>query len=271
MADLVAAGTCARGIVLLGDPQQLPQVLQAQHPGDAGNSALGHLLDGRDTIPSGRGVLLTESWRMHPDVCTFVSERSYGGRLHSHPPCTTRQVSISAGVLRGAGLRTLEVHHTGCSQSSDEEAHTIAAACADLLDGSSVTDERGVIKPLKAQDIMVVAPYNLAVRCIRERVPDGVRVGTVDRFQGQEAAVVFFAMTCSSGEDVPRGLGFLFDRNRLNVAISRAQCLAVLVHSPRLLDADCRSLEHMHLVDGACRLVELATAVAATTGTALAA
>jgi uncharacterized protein len=108
-------------------------------------------------------------------------------------------------------------------------------------------------------DIMVVAPYNLAVTCIRARVPPGVEVGTVDRFQGREAAVVFFAMTCSSGDDVPRGLEFLFSRNRLNVAVSRAQCLAVLVASPRLLHADCRTLEAMQLVDGACRFAELAT------------
>src|SRR4051794_40909668 len=105
---------------------------------------------------------------------------------------------------------------------------------------------------------MVVAPYNLAVHTIRGRVPDGVRVGTVDGFQGQEAPVVFYALTCSTGDDVPRGLDFLFSATRLNVAVSRAQCLAILVHSPRLLDADCPTIEHMVLVDGACRFAELA-------------
>src|SRR5690606_16840855 len=114
---------------------------------------------------------------------------------------------------------------------------------------------------LTPDDILVVAPYNLARRCIERRVPAGVRVGTVDKFQGQEAPIVFFAMTCSSGEDVPRGLDFLFDRNRFNVAISRAQCMAVLVHAPRLLDADCRSLDQMRLLDGVCRFVELAEPV----------
>jgi uncharacterized protein len=105
---------------------------------------------------------------------------------------------------------------------------------------------------------MVVAPYNLAVRSIADAVPAGVRVGTVDRFQGQQAAVVFYALTCSSGDDVPRGLDFLFNKNRLNVAVSRAECLAVLVHSPQLLDADCRTLEAMELVDGVCRFLEMA-------------
>jgi superfamily I DNA and/or RNA helicase len=121
-----------------------------------------------------------------------------------------------------------------------------------------VTDENGTTRRLEAPDIMVVAPYNLAVACIRAQVPDGVEVGTVDRFQGREAPVVFYAMTCSSGEDVPRGLDFLFTRNRMNVAISRAQCLAVMVVSERLLDADCRTLEAMELVDGACRFAEMA-------------
>jgi uncharacterized protein len=158
-------------------------------------------------------------------------------------------------------LRSLAVEHEGRSQASPEEAAVIAAACRDLLSGSTVTDDAGATYPLVADDIMVVAPYNLAVHCIRDHVPPGVRVGTVDRFQGQQAPVVFFAMTCSAGEDVPRGIDFLFDAHRLNVAISRAQCLAVLVHSNRLLDADCTSLEAMALVDGACRFLELATPV----------
>lgn len=265
LADTVAAGACARAVVLLGDPQQLPQVTQAEHPGGAGRSALEHLLDGADTIPLGQGVLLTESWRMHPDVCRFVSERSYEGRLRSRADCARRRVD-ARGALSGAGLRLLPVEHVGCSQASVEEAEAIAAACNDLLDGGRVVDDKGESRALEPRDIMVVAPYNLAVRCITEHVPDGVRVGTVDRFQGQEAPVVFFAMTCSTGHDVPRGLDFLFSRNRLNVAISRAQCLAVLVHNPALLDANCPTLAAMELVDGACRFGEMAAEVAAAVG-----
>ncbi|MDQ3485033.1 MAG: Upf1 family helicase, partial [Actinomycetota bacterium] len=163
--------------------------------------------------------------------------------------------------INTAGLRILEVEHEGRSQSSPEEARAIADACVALLDRGRVTDDSGDTKDLQPKDIMVVAPYNLAVRRIDDEVPAGVRVGTVDRFQGQQAAVVFYAMTCSSGEDVPRGIDFLFDANRLNVAVSRAECLAVLVHSPALLDADCRTLEAMALVDGVCRFVEMAEAV----------
>ena len=286
LADLVAAGTCARSLVLLGDPQQLPQVTQARHPGDAGRSALEHLLAGADTIAPDRGVLLTESWRMHPAICRFVSERSYQGRLRARDACAQRRIDAPSGArLSGAGLRVLEVPHDGCSQQSEAEAEAIAAACRELLDGGAAvvapapaadgaqrrpgsvgdaTADPGrrrpatAVRPLTPADILVVAPYNLAVRCIAERVPAGVQVGTVDRFQGREAPIVFFAMTCSTGHDVPRGLDFLFSRNRLNVAISRAQCLAVLVLSPALLDADCRTLEAMALVDGVCRFVELA-------------
>jgi uncharacterized protein len=257
LADAVAVATAADSLVLLGDPQQLPQVTQAAHPGGSGASVLEHLLAGEATIPPERGVLLNETWRMHPDVCAFVSERSYDGRLHSRIACALRRVD-AAGALTGAGLRTLTVVHEGRSQASPEEALAIAEACHVLLAGGTVTDEAGETRALQPADIMVVAPYNLAVKAIRDRVPPGVRVGTVDRFQGQEAPVVFYAMTCSTGADVPRGLDFLFSANRLNVAVSRAQCLAVLVHNPRLLDADCPTIEQMTLVDGACRFVELA-------------
>jgi len=261
LANAVAAGTVARGIVLLGDPQQLPQVNQASHPDGAGASVLGHLLGGADVVPPDRGVFLDVTWRMHPDVCRFPSERSYDGRLRSAPQCARRRIEAS-GALRGAGLRVVAVEHEGCSQQSVPEAEAIATLCRELLDGSAtVTDEEGETAALMPHDILVVAPYNLARRCIERLVPAGVRVGTVDKFQGQEAPIVFFAMTCSSGEDVPRGLDFLFDRNRFNVAISRAQCMAVLVHAPRLLDADCRSLDQMRLLDGVCRFVELAEPV----------
>jgi predicted RecB family nuclease len=260
LASAIAVAPCAQSVVLLGDPQQLPHVNQAFHVDGAGASVLEHLLDGHDVVQPGRGVLLVETWRMHPDVCAFVSERSYGGKLRSREACSLRGID-APGPITGVGLRSLAVEHAARSQDSPEEAAAIAAACRTLLAGGRLTDENGVSRPLEPDDLMVVAPYNLAVARIRQAVPAGVRVGTVDMFQGQEAPVLFFAMTCSSGGDIPRGLDFLFSRNRLNVAISRAQCLAVLVHAPRLLDADCNTLEQMALVDGACRFAELATRV----------
>jgi superfamily I DNA and/or RNA helicase len=232
LANAAAPALAAENIVLLGDPQQLPQVTQASHPANAGASVLEHLLDGASTIPPGRGVLLTESWRMHPDVCAFVSERSYDCKLRSREAFARRRIHARVGAIRGAGLRSLTVAHEGRSQASPEEAAVIAAACQALLADSTVTDDEDMTRALTPADILVVAPYNLAVSMIGAHVPEGVRVGTVDRFQGQEAPVVFYAMTCSSGDDVPRGIDFLFNQNRLNVAISRAQCIAMLVHSP---------------------------------------
>jgi superfamily I DNA and/or RNA helicase len=247
-------------MVLLGDPQQLPQVTQGTHPEGSDASVLGHMLGDAITVPEGRGVLLDVTWRLHPDVCAFVSEHSYEGRLQSQAGCALRRV-VADGRLSGSGLRAVFVEHAGCSQASVEEADAIADACRILLVGGRVFDEEGVGRDLEPEDILVVAPYNLARRCISDRVPEGVRVGTVDKFQGQEAPVVFFAMTCSSGEDVPRGLDFLFDRNRFNVAVSRAQCLAVVVMNEDLLDADARSLDTMHDIDGVCRFLEMAKPV----------
>lgn len=261
LADACAVGTSADSMVFLGDPQQLPQVNQVAHPAGAGASVLEHVLNGASTMPPDRGVLLTESWRMHPEVCAFVSARSYDRRLYSRDACALRRIDAAAGELAGAGLRRVGVVHEGRSQASPEEARAIGAACRDLMAGATYTDENGDVHALTPDDILVVAPYNMAVRCIREHVPDGVRVGTVDKFQGQEAPIVFYAMTSSSGEDVPRGINFLFDQHRLNVAISRAQCLAVLVCSPRLLDANASTLASMQRVDGVCRLYEVARAV----------
>ena len=260
LAAAAAAGRCATSIVMLGDPQQLPQVNQATHPDGSGASVLGHLLQNDAVIAGDRGVLLDTSWRMHPEVCSFISRLSYDDALTPHPDCARQHIACS-GRLNGAGLRVVEVAHDGRSQDAPEEAQAIADLCRELLQDGRVTGRAGTTRPLTRSDILIVAPYNLAVSRLQAHVPDGVRVGTVDRFQGQEAPVVFFALTCSSDEDVPRGLDFLFDRNRLNVAISRAQCLAVLVHSPTLLDASCTTLEQMQLADALCGLVEAAALV----------
>ncbi|MEA2367338.1 MAG: hypothetical protein QOH38_56, partial [Thermoleophilaceae bacterium] len=251
LADALAMATCARNLVLLGDPQQLAQVSQGTHPAGAGASALEHVLAGDDTIPPERGLFLGFTWRMHPDVARFVSEMSYQGRLHSAPDCARQ------GTAFGTGIRFIPVEHSGNRQSSREEADAIAREI-ERMTGGDYTDMNGRTRPLRHGDFMVVAPYNAQVRCLRAALPASVPVGTVDKFQGQEAAVVFFSMATSSGDDVPRNLEFLFSRNRLNVAISRARCLAVLVASPRLLEIRCRTVEQMRLVSALCRLVELA-------------
>ena len=256
LADAVATSPCARNLVLLGDPQQLPHVTQGIHPGGVGVSVLEHLLGEAVTVPPDRGLFLERTWRMHPDVCGFISELAYEGRLRAAEVCAVQRID-SAG-LAGTGLRYLPVEHTGNAQQSPEEAALIATEVRKLLASGSFVDCAGVRRTLTPEDILVVAPYNMQVRCLLSVLPDGVEAGTVDKFQGREAPVVFFSMATSSGEEIPRGLDFLFSRNRLNVAISRARALAVLVCSPRLLETRCRTVEQMRLVNGWCRFVELA-------------
>jgi uncharacterized protein len=257
LADALAMGTAARSVILLGDPLQLAQVSQGVHPGDTGASVLEHLLADDATVPPDRGIFLEHTRRMHPDVCRFVSEVIYDERLLPLPGLERQNVE---GV--GAGIRHLPVEHAVNSQSAPEEADAIANEIERLV-GRTYTAADGRTRELSHADVMVVAPYNAQVRCLRGRLPEAVRVGTVDKFQGQQAPVVFYSTASSSGDQIPRGLEFLFSRNRLNVAISRAQCLAYLVGSPRLLDVRCRSVEQMQLVNALCRLVEVADEQAA--------
>jgi len=254
LADALAMATCARNLVLLGDPQQLAQVSQGTHPEGAAASALEHVLAGGDTIPPERGLFLDLTRRMHPDVCGFISEVVYAGRLTSIAECAGQ--SIESGGLTGTGLRYLAVEHEANSRSSPEEVDVIVEAIREMLEGGRFTDRENVTRRLELKDILVVTPYNAQVRCLKEKLSDGARVGTVDKFQGQEAPVVLFSMATSSGDDLPRNLEFLFSRNRLNVAVSRAQSLAALVASPKLLEIRCRSVEQMRMVNALCRFVQ---------------
>jgi superfamily I DNA and/or RNA helicase len=256
LADALAVGTAAHNLVLLGDPLQLAQVSHGVHPGDAGASVLEHLLGDEATIPPDRGLFLDRTRRMHPDVCGFISDVVYAGRLNSIEDCARQSVETSG--LTGTGLRYLPVEHEGNSRSSPEEAEAIGQAIANMLVSGRSTDQDRATRQLELKDILVVTPYNAQVKCLQERLPDGARIGTVDKFQGQEAPVVFFSMATSSGAEIPRNVEFLFSRNRLNVAISRAQCLAVLVASPELLHIRCRNVDQLRMVNALCRLVEMA-------------
>jgi superfamily I DNA and/or RNA helicase len=215
-------------------------------------SVLEHLLGEDETVPPDRGIFLEETWRLRPEVNAYVSEAFYEGRLEPAP------VTSERSIADGNGVRFLPVQHAGHSQSAPEEAAAVRAEIERLV-GTPYADG-GVERPLRHEDFIVVAPYNMHVRCLREALPEAVRVGTVDKFQGQEATVSFFAMASSSGDQVPRGLEFLFSRNRLNVAVSRARCLAYVVASPRLLETDCKTVEQMKLLNALCRFVELSDA-----------
>ena len=254
LADAMAAATSATNVVLLGDPQQLPQVAQASHPANSGASVLEHVLDGDATIGSDRGVFLGETRRMHPDICTFISDNFYDGRLHSHPGCAVQATD------HGTGLRWIRSVHNDRSTESPEEAAIVVDTITDLL-GSNWTDVEGVQQPLDVSDFIVVAPYNDQVNLIDRHLAAsdhtrGVRVGTVDKFQGQEAPVVLFSMATSDAALAPRTTDFLFSRNRLNVALSRARCLAYLICSDDLLASRARTVENMKRISTLCAFVE---------------
>jgi predicted RecB family nuclease len=258
LADALCASRAAHNLILLGDPLQLPQVAQAAHPRNSGRSVLEHIVGDEPTLPDDRGVFLTTTWRMHPDVCDFISDLIYDGRLTNHP--NTARQSTSAGT----GLRWIRAEHEGNTTSSTEEADLIAEHLQRLL-GTDWIDFDGNTTALGPTDFMVVAPYNDQVRAIKERLIQDeqtatVPVGTVDKFQGKEAAVVFFSMTTSNGEDVVRGMDFLFSRNRLNVAVSRARCVAYLVCTEQLLNTRARSVTDMRLLATLNAFVEYAEA-----------
>lgn len=265
LANAVAASSSAHSLVLLGDPQQLTQPTQAAHPHGAGVSTLEHLLDGHDTIPAGCGIFLDTTWRMHPEITAFVSGAFYDDRLGSAAGRDRQQVTLpaaptgSATSLSGSGLRFIGVDHDGDASSSAAEATVVAAVIGDLL-GGSWTDAQGLEHPMAPEDILVVAPYNAQVAVLRNAAPDRVRVGTVDRFQGQEAPVVIYSMASSAADLAPRGVHFLYDLHRLNVAISRARALAIVVASPRLLDAEVHTPEELRAVNALCLYAEIAAA-----------
>ena len=262
LATALAAAPAAGSLVLLGDPQQLDQPLRASHPPGAERSALGHLLVERPTLPPEEGLFLERTWRLHPDLCAFTSEAFYAGQLLPQPGLE-RQDLAGTPPADGTGVRWLPVDHTGNTTDAAEEVVAVVDLVRSVVDGDSRwTDERGDVHALGLDRILVVAPYNDQVELLAQRLATagfpGTRVGTVDKFQGQEAVLAIYSMASSSAEDAPRGMEFLFSRNRLNVATSRARCLAVIVASPALIRTRCHTPRQMQLANALCRFVERA-------------
>jgi uncharacterized protein len=265
LADVLAVSAGAGSLVLLGDPQQLEQPQQASHPPGTQASALEHLLGGAQTIPADRGLFLHQTRRLHPQICKFTAEAFYEDRLTSAPGLENQAVLAPRGspaaALGEAGLVYVPVEHEGNQARAWEEVEAIVALVAELARGDAVwRDSQRNETPLERADVMVVAPYNAQVTALAEALP-GVRVGTVDKFQGQQAPVVIVSLTTSSPEDAPRGMEFLYSANRLNVATSRARALCILVGSPRLFEPDCRTPRQMRLANAFCRYRELARTV----------
>jgi len=259
LANALAVAPAAKNLVLLGDPLQLAQVSQGVHPAGLGRSVLDYLLGDHATVPPEQGIFLDTSYRMHPDICSFISAHVYAGRLRAAPE-TAGSLLESAG-LRGAGLRYRPVAHSENARESIEEAECILTEIRRLRKGRVRVGD-GKARPVTDADILVVTPYNaqrlLLEGMLAEAEFPGVRVGTVDKFQGQEAPIVFYTMATSSLEEAPRGIDFLFEKNRFNVAISRAQCMSVLVANPHLLDIRCTTVEQMAMLNLLCRYVESA-------------
>jgi predicted RecB family nuclease len=262
LANAIAVAPAGRSLVLLGDPQQLEQPLQGSHPPGAERSALGHVLGGAAVIPDEVGLFLADTWRLHPDVCAFTSEVFYESRL-TWEPSLARQALIGVAPATGTGVRWMPVAHDGDATESIDEARVIADLVRDLLRMEARwTDRKGETRPIRLEDVVIVAPYNAHVERIgKVLAAEGfanARVGTVDKFQGQEAPISIYSMATSTPEEAPRGMEFLYSLNRLNVATSRARCAAIVVAAPALVRVQCHTPRQMQLANALCRLVEVA-------------
>lgn len=270
LANAVAMARCAKNLILLGDQMQLEQPVQGSHPGDAGLSCLQYALKDEEAsqtdspvlhavIPPDYGLFLGESRRMHPEVCRFISESIYEKRLGSHSDCARQSIAVPTGfkglVTKESGVVFVGAEHDGNTQRSEEEVERVKALYEELV-GRLYTAKTGSTRPLALNDFLFIAPYNAQVRALQSVLPNGARVGSVDKFQGQEAPVCILSLCCSYGEYGSRGLAFILDRNRVNVAISRAECLAIVVADPRIAGATVNTLEEMKLVNLFCKLAD---------------
>ena len=262
ITNAVAASGAANSLVLLGDPQQLEQVQRGSHPDGTEVSALEHILGEHLTMPDERGIFLPVTWRMHPSICEFCSDVFYESRLNSRKGLEN-QLLVGAGRFDGAGLSLVAVEHEGNQNDSPEEVDEVEKIVDELLAKTAHwTNADGKKKPMTADDILVVSPYNRQVTKLYERLSArGIRVGTVDKFQGQQAPVVIYSMALSSPTDSSRSMEFVYSLSRLNVATSRAKCATILVASPKLFEPECRSTKQMKLANALCRYVEMATVV----------
>jgi uncharacterized protein len=238
---------------------QLAQPVKGRHPGQSASSGLAYILDGYATVPPERGIFLPVSRRLHPRICSYISEVIYDGRLKSDEGAARQRLLLDPlmPLLAPAGLRFVPVTHSDNSQSSEEEGKALADAFGRLI-GQRFCDRDGKERRITLADILVVTPYNAQVNLLKRVLPLGARIGTVDKFQGQEAPVCRVSMATSSGDELPRDIEFLFSVNRLNVAISRAQALAIVFASPRLLEVSCRTIDEMRLVNALCAVADAA-------------
>ncbi|MCF7674245.1 MAG: TM0106 family RecB-like putative nuclease [Akkermansiaceae bacterium] len=257
LANVAAMSRASDNLILLGDQNQLPMPTHGTHPGESGESSLVYLLRDHAVVPPELGAFLETTFRLHPDVCKFISEAFYEGQLHSAPTASHHHLALPSNpspVHIESGILFRPVPHTGNTQASDEEVAAIEEILKCLL-GRTFTDSNGKSRPLGLDDILFVAPYNMQVRRLEKLLPHGAKVGSVDRFQGQEAPVVIVSLCSSAGEFGSRGLAFILDRNRLNVALSRAQALAIVVGDPNIASTPAGSVNELKLLNVFCKVI----------------
>jgi uncharacterized protein len=259
LAHALAASRSANNLVLLGDPQQLEQPQKGSHPEGSDIASLSHLLDGHQTMPKDKGLFLETSWRLHPAICQYTSEIFYEGRLKSKPGLENQKIT-GTGLFDDSGLIYVPAVHNYNQSRADKEVSIIFGIVDSLLCSGYWNDENNESRKLESKDILIVAPFNAQVGALNRALKE-MRIGTVDKFQGQEAPVVIYSMTSSTAEDAPRGMNFLYNLNRLNVATSRARCVCILVASPLLFEPECHTIEQMRLANALCRYKEMARVV----------
>jgi superfamily I DNA and/or RNA helicase len=235
--------------------------MRGTHPPGADRSALAHVLADHATMAPDRGLFLETTWRLHPELCNFTSEVFYDDRLEPEPHLVVQRVNAPGTPGDGVGLRLIEVPTVGADNESPEEADEVARVARSIVEaGARWVNDKGELRPVTWNEILIVAPYNAQVGAIKRRLPSEARVGTVDKFQGQEAPISIYSLTTSNPELAPRGMDFLYSRNRLNVATSRARCIAIVATSPDLLRVRARTPAQMRLANALCRYVEMAAA-----------
>ena len=257
LIETVVVSHAAKNIVLLGDHQQLKQPIKGVHPEGTDVSALEHLLEGRKTISEEKGIFLEKTWRMHPTICSFDSEMFYESRLHAVDGLEKQRIEGNT-EFQGSGLFYKAVIHEGNTNFSLEEIDAVEKIIIELTKGDVYWyDDKNNKKVLQSSDIKIITPYNSSVFELQKKIPN-IEIGTVDKFQGQEAAVIVYSLASSSPEDAPRGMDFLYSPNRFNVAVSRAKAIFIMVGSPKIFEPDCKSPEQIKLANPFCRFIELA-------------
>ena len=254
IADTVAISLAAENVIIIGDQMQLGSPTRALHPGESGNSAPQYLLEDKDTIPSNKGIFIEKSRRLHPDVCSFISENFYDSRLKSHEFTKKRSIKFSdkEKLLTSSGIILLDAKHKEISRQKSVEEGEIIKKLFKKIIGSTFIDEtkrEKIERKITIEDILVVTPYNVQVNYLKSILPEGSKIGTIDKFQGQEAPISIVSMTSTNSESLPRNIDFFFSRNRLNVAISRSQCLSIVIMNKELLETNCKKIEHIKLVN----------------------